>query len=108
MVENGETPISLHPKRKEIEKLTVEMWKKGINIYMRDAMAIIDNNISADEYVRFTEIIAASNPQNNPQHLDHVDASGDLQQQLQTYPNVLDYWVKSKGLTFGHKRPTDA
>lgn len=104
MVQNGETPISLHPKRKEIEKLTVEMWKKGINIYMRDAMAIIENDISADEYIRFTEIIASSNPQYNPQHLDHVDASGDLQQQLQTYPRVLDYWMKSKGLTFGQKR----
>jgi uncharacterized protein len=103
MVENGQTPISLHPRRKEIEELTVEMWKRGINIYMKDALSIIENDVPVNEYLGFIEVIKNSNPQNNPNHLDHSDSNGDIKRKLTAFPNAMEYWKKYKGLSFGER-----
>lgn len=101
MVDNGEVPISLHPKRKEIEEITVALWKRGINIYMRDAITLVEGDVSVEEYVNFIKVIENSNPQRNPNHLDHSDSTGMIREELESYPNALEYWKKHKGLSFG-------
>jgi hypothetical protein len=59
--------------------------------------------VSADEYISFIEVIKNSNPQKNPNHLDHVDSTGDIKRKMSAFPNAMEYWKNHKGLSFGDR-----
>lgn len=80
MVLNGDTPLSIHPLREDLESRLVSRWEEGENINIEDLLKTLDNPNHATENKDNTDKedkdtdSRKKKPKREPEHKDYKDA----------------------------------